>query len=114
MHHRVPLPGGLGRINRGVADPLQVLGNLAAAGYEQVPVAQVLESWTQIETHAAGEGHGHVGVYMDKSSFFTDGLAFSAYLIMSMVLFCRLWRQTAFLCLILNFVRRMILSRIHT
>ncbi len=42
MQHRVPLPGGLGRIKRGVADCLEVLGNLAAAGQGQMPVAQFL------------------------------------------------------------------------
>ena len=39
-------------------------------------------------------------VFIWTSQVFTDGLAFSAHLIMSMVCFCRLWRQTAFLCLI--------------
>jgi hypothetical protein len=35
-------------------------------------------------------------------------LAFSSHFIMSMVRFCRLWRQTALLCLFLIFLRSMI------
>ena len=40
----------------------QVLGNITAAGYKQMPVAEFLEAWTQIQTDAAGDGHGDVRV----------------------------------------------------
>src|ERR1700690_2096930 len=37
-------------------------------------------------------------VFIWTSQLFTDCLAFPSHFIMSMVHFCRLWRQTAFLC----------------
>src|ERR1022692_3445770 len=52
--------------------------------------------------------HIAASVFIWTSQLFADCLALAAQFMVLLVHFCRLWRQTAFLCLVLVFVRGMI------